>query len=44
MYIEAYRLNTNATNNLVGTQNVRGGFAITMALTLTNSSIGVLRD
>ena len=45
MYIEAYLLNpANAANNIVGTQDVRGGFTVTMALSLTNTGVGVLRD
>jgi hypothetical protein len=45
MYIEAYYLNpANAANNIVGVQNVRGGFSVTMPLTLTNTGIGALRD
>ena len=45
LYVEAYQLNpANAANNIVGTQNVRGGFTVTMPLALTNTGIGLLRD
>jgi hypothetical protein len=45
LYIEAYYLNpANATNNVVSTQLVRGGFTVTVPLSLSNASIGALRD
>jgi hypothetical protein len=43
-YIQAVALNpTVTTNNRLGTQDVRGGYTITLPLTLTNASLGTFR-
>ena len=45
MYIEAYRLNPNSpANNIVFQYAVRGGFTVTVPVTLTNPNVGTLRD